>query len=258
MNDHATDRKFANTLARGLGILRTFRASDNGLTHAEIAERTGLPKPTISRLTYTLCELGYLSHPGRNERFRLGPAAVALGSVASLSIGFVDLASETMQRLADQTGTLALIAVRDGDRMLLAKTWRPQGVATIWLEPGHRIPIYGSSSGQAVLATMSDEKFETLEQDAEVAAFRQDGYEQMIGQGFTIAPEATRYATTVNAVSVPYFAQEFGEAVAFTCGALPDDLPDPRMLTEVGPALRDAVRALEKRTGHAPALARRG
>ena len=116
MNDHSGNRKFANTLARGLGVLRAFRASDNGLTHAEIAERTGLPKPTISRLTYTLCELGYLSHAGRNERFRLGPAAVALGSVASLSISFVDLASDTMQKLADETGTLALIC---------SARWRP-------------------------------------------------------------------------------------------------------------------------------------
>ncbi len=259
LSDTATsDRKFTNTLARGLGVLRAFRAGDNGLTHAEIAQRTGLPKPTVSRLTYTLCELGYLSHGGRNERFRLGPAAVVLGSVASLSISFVDLASETMQKLADETGTLSLIAVRDGDRMLLAKTWRPQGMATIWLEPGHRIPMFGSSSGQAVLATIAEDKFRAIEDADTMAAFRQDGYDQLIGQGFVITPEHLRYARTVNAVSVPYFASEFGESVAFTCGALPRDLPDQRMISTVGPALRDAVRALEQRTGHAPALTRRG
>ena len=258
MTEQAPDRKFANTLARGLGVLRAFRASDNGLTHAEIAERTGLPKPTVSRLTYTLCELGYLAHGGRNERFRLGPSAVALGSVASLSIGFVDLASEAMQKLADQTGTLALIAVRDGERMLLAKTWRPKDKATIWLEPGHRIPIFGSSSGQAVLATMGEDRFETLDPTSDLTKFRSDGYDQLIAQGFVVAPAPTRYASTVNAVSVPYFAGEFGESVAFTCGALPSDLPDARMVSQVGPALRDTVRALETQTGHAPALARRG
>lgn len=262
MNDEGTepgvDRKFANTLARGLAVLRAFRASDNGLTHAEIAERTGLPKPTVSRLTYTLCELGYLSHGGRKDRFRLGPASVALGSVASLSISFVERASEDMQRLADETGTLALIAVRDIHKMLLVKTWRPARAATIWLEPGHRIPIFGSSSGGAVLAAMAQDRFDALLPEPDLVGFRQDGYAQLLGQGFVIAPEATRYASTVCAVSVPYFADEFGEAVAFTCGALPADLPDSRMLSEVGPALRDTVRALERRTGHAPALARRG
>jgi len=88
--------------------------------------------------------------------------------------------------------------------------------------------------------------------------FRTEGYDQMIGQGFVIVPTDMRYAKTVNAVSVPYYAGEFGEPVAFTCGALPRDLPDVRMLRDVGPALRDTVRALEHQTGHAPALTRRG
>ena len=118
--------------------------------------------------------------------------------------------------------------------------------------------MYGSSSGQAVFAVMGEDRFASLNPDDNMRHFRQDGYDQMIGQGFVIAPPPTRYARTVNAVSVPYFAGEFGEAVAFTCGALPADLPDERMLAEVGPALRYTVRALEHRTGHAPALTRRG
>lgn len=254
----SADRKFANTLARGIGVLRAFRASDNGLTHAQIAERTGLPKPTISRLTYTLCELGYLSHGGRNDRFRLGPAAIVLGSVASVAVGFVDMVSDDMQKLADDTGTLALIAVRDGDRMMLVRTWRPFTASTIWLEPGHRIPLHGSSSGMAFLAALDSERFDALEPDADMQAFRQEGYNQLLGQGFTIAPEATRYASTVNAVSVPYSAAEFGEAVAFTCGATPADLPRDRMQNDVGPALHALVQALEARTGRVPALSRRG
>ena len=254
----STDRKFANTLARGLGVLRAFRASDNGLTHAQIAERTGLPKPTISRLTYTLCELGYLSHGGRNDRFRLGPAAIVLGSVASVAVSFVDMVSDDMQRLADETGTLSLIAVRDGDRMMLVRTWRPANTQAIWLEPGHRIPINTSSSGMAFLAALDAERFAAMAPDAPLHAFRQQGYEQLVGQGFTIAPDDVRYASTVNAVSVPYYASEFGESVAFTCGANPADLPRARMEQEVGPALHSLVLALQNRTGRSPALSRRG
>ncbi len=258
MTDTGADRKFANTLARGLGVLRAFRASDNGLTHAQIAERTGLPKPTISRLAYTLCELGYLSHGGRNDRFRLGPAAIVLGSVAQVAVGFVDRVSDDMQRLADDTGTLALIAVRDGDRMMLVRTWRPATASTIWLEPGHRIPLHGSSSGMAYLAALDAERFDAMEPSADLEAFRQEGYDQLVTKGFTIAPEATRYAGTINAVSVPYDSGEFGECVAFTCGATPADLPRVRMQQDVGPALHKLVQTLEHRTGRAPALNRRG
>ncbi|MCE8009780.1 IclR family transcriptional regulator [Aestuariivita sp.] len=258
MTDQSENRKFANTLARGLSVLRAFRASDDGLSHSEIAQRTRLAGATVTRLTFTLAELGFLSQDGKSGHFRLGPAAIAVGSVASASANFIDLAAGPMQDLADRTGTLALMAVRDGDRMMLAKTWRPVGTASIWLEPGHRIPIHGSSSGQAVVASLNDARFSALEPDEDLRAFRQNGYEQLVGRGFTIAPERTRYAATVNAVSVPYYAGEFGEPVAFTCGALPEMLSDARMRDEVGPDLRQVVRDLELKTGRSTALARRG
>lgn len=254
----STDRKFATTLARGLSVLHAFRASDDGLTNAEIAERTGLPKPTLSRLTYTLTELGYLSHSGRNDRFRLGPAVLSLGAVAQVSISFVEMASEAMQKLANDSGTLSLIAVRDGARMMLARTWRPRDTASIWLEPGHRLDAFGTSSGLAALSVLSDETFNTLDPTADQRALRDDGHAQLVSRGFIINRADTAHTRRIHAVSVPYFAGEYGAPVAFTCGALPDMLSVERMENEVGPALRDLVRDLETRTGRAPALARRG
>ncbi|HYM36238.1 MAG TPA: helix-turn-helix domain-containing protein, partial [Steroidobacteraceae bacterium] len=47
------DRQFVAALARGLAILRCFRLGDRYLGNQEIAKRAGLPKPTVSRLTYT-------------------------------------------------------------------------------------------------------------------------------------------------------------------------------------------------------------
>ena len=122
-----TDRRFATTLARGLMVLRAFRASDDGLGNAEIAERTGIPKSTVSRLTFTLQTLGYLTHARRHDRYRPGPALLALGNVAQASISFVDLAGPIMQRLADETGTLSLLLVRDEIKLLIVKTCAPGG-----------------------------------------------------------------------------------------------------------------------------------
>jgi hypothetical protein len=68
-----SDRKFVVALARGLEVLRAFRADDGFLGNLEIAERTGLPKPTVTRLTYTLCELGYLAQVPRLGKYRLAP-----------------------------------------------------------------------------------------------------------------------------------------------------------------------------------------
>src|SRR5215813_1294806 len=51
------DRQFVTALARGLDILRAFHAGEGMLGNQEIAHRTGLPKPTVARLTHTLTDL---------------------------------------------------------------------------------------------------------------------------------------------------------------------------------------------------------
>lgn len=255
------DRRFATTLARGLSVLRAFRPSDDGLGNQEIAERTGLPKSTISRLTFTLQALGYLTHTKRSEKYRLGPAVLALGNVARASISFLDTASSMMQRLADETGTLGLIAVRDEAKLMLAHTWRPRSTASIWLEVGHRVPIMGSASGSAFLAALTRGEFDpvadslvkageaTIEQ---AKAEMQEARGQLLSRGFVYT--VGRWAPTVSAVSVAFRSQEFGEPVVFSFGALPETLTEDRIVNEVGPKLRTMVRELEQAMGLAPAL----
>jgi len=257
------DSRFATTLARGLMVLRAFRASDDGLGNAEISERTGLPKSTVSRLTFTLRSLGYLTHAHRHDRYRPGPALLALGNVAAASISFVELASPIMQRLADETGTLALLLVRDDARLLILRTWRPRGVSSLWLEAGHRLPFQGTSSGHTLLAAMSEELFETtitnasgdrgLTRETAVAA-RRMAYDQLITRGFAITPPDQYFAANIHAVSKPFHARDLAEPVVFTAGAMPDALPFDRMETEVGPRLNDAVKELERQMGQPPSI----
>ena len=75
----ATDRSFVVALSRGLDVLRAFHPNDGLLGNQEIAARTNLPKPTVSRLTYTLTKLGYLTPVPRFENYQLAPSAMSLG-----------------------------------------------------------------------------------------------------------------------------------------------------------------------------------
>ncbi|WGH77287.1 IclR family transcriptional regulator [Jannaschia ovalis] len=262
------DRRFATTLARGLSVLRAFRAGEDGLGNAEIAERTGLPKSTVSRLTFTLQSLGYLTHARRHDLYRPGPALLVLGNLAAASIGFVEMAGPLMQRLADETGTMSMLLVRDGGRMLIVRTWRPNGIASLWLEVGARPPLNGSSSGHALLGALGADGFDAVVADAggergltpeRAAAVRRDAGDQLLTRGFVIADPAEYFAPNIHAVACPYHPRELGEPVVFTCGALPEMLPVDAMETRVGPALRDAVRELERMMGQAPApVAARG
>src|SRR4029078_4281603 len=73
---HAADPSFATTLAHGLDVLAAFRNGSGSLSNADLAAHTGLSRPTVSRLTYTLAQLGYLKRDAKG-RFELGLGILA-------------------------------------------------------------------------------------------------------------------------------------------------------------------------------------
>ncbi len=260
------DPRYATTLARGLSVLRAFRTSDDGLSNAEIAQRTGLPKSTVSRLTWTLGALGYLTQSDRDDRFRPGPTLVAVGHVAAASLSFLVPAHDLMARLADETGTLVVLAVRDGTRLVLIRTWRPRNVSSIWLDVGQRLGLKGFSSARAFVAAITPAELDALAallppsdtaQFGNLGELRDRAHAELVARGFVFTPGGPDEAAPYNAVSVPFRGPDLAEPVIFTCGALPDAADALGMQTEVGPRLAAAVRSLETMTGRASTLSRR-
>ncbi|MGB3506978.1 MAG: helix-turn-helix domain-containing protein, partial [Xanthobacteraceae bacterium] len=100
----ATDRNFVVALARGLEVLRAFHPKDGLLGNQEIAARTNLPKPTVSRLTYTLTKLGYLTQVPRFEKYQLTPAAMSLGYAALANLGVQHLSESFREDVMRATG----------------------------------------------------------------------------------------------------------------------------------------------------------
>ena len=58
MNEEENGGQFVTALARGIELLRCFSPRENVLGNQELARMTGLPKPTVTRLTNTLMRLG--------------------------------------------------------------------------------------------------------------------------------------------------------------------------------------------------------
>lgn len=252
------DRRFATTLARGLSVLRAFRTSDGPLGNQELSERTGLPKSTVSRMTYTLSQLGYLDHLRSIEKYRLGPAALALGNIARVNLPFLEVANPIMQELADETGTLVAFTVRDQLSMLYAHCWRPRAAATIWLEVGRKIPLDKTASGLCFLASASERECRDLRQEfvasGELTAETFDGIvktarRQLVSLGYTTSIGG--WVDTINAVAVPFRSHEASQAFVFNCGDLSSNLTEARITEEVGPLLRRRIGDLESRMGQA-------
>lgn len=152
-----SDRHFVTALARGLQVLRCFRSGEELLGNQQLAERCGLPKSTVTRLTYTLTRLGYLHHDSPGGRYRLGLAALGIGGATLARLEIREQSRPVMQALAEATGTQLALSVRDDLVMLYVESCRPSTILLVLiLDLGSRIPIGVTAGGRACLAGMSE------------------------------------------------------------------------------------------------------
>jgi len=154
------DRNFITALARGLDVLRCFRLDETTLTNQEIAARTGLPKPTVSRLTYTLRKLGYLVHSERTGTYRLGAGVLALGYGVLAGMEIAELAKEEMRKLCEGPNphVTAALAERHRLQVIYMAVRRSNQAVSLTMNVGARLPLFHSSIGRAVVAGMNEDE----------------------------------------------------------------------------------------------------
>ena len=148
--EHEGDRQFATTLARGLEVLRCFTPLEPMLGNKEISVRTGLPKPTVSRLTYTLTKLGYLRHNMRLGKYQLGSAVLSIGYPLLASMSIRQIARPFMKQLADYVKGSVNMGIRDRLNMVYVESCRSGNLTTL-PDIGTSVPIAQSVIGRAFL-----------------------------------------------------------------------------------------------------------
>lgn len=247
----AGDRRFAQSLARGLSVLRAFRAGDGPLGNQELAQRTGLSKATVSRLTFTLSQLGYLQHLPAMEKYRLGSGVLALGNSANSNLPFLASAAVVMQALANQLEALVAIAVPNGTDMLMTHGWRPVHASSVWLPIGTQFPMTRSGVGLAYLSSVPTRELhhlvdKVLTRDASTRAGLYSEVHtakaQLRATGFI--PSFGLWVPSIFAVAVPFRSALLGEPYVFFCGA-PSESNDRQRVCEIlGPSLADQVSRL--------------
>lgn len=152
----ADSRLFVTALARGLEILGAFRIGDRPLGNQELAKRSGLPKPTVSRMTHTLTQLGYLSFEPRTETYELGGRALLLGYAAMSNVDIRRIARPIMEEIAERENVHIALTIRDKLMILAVETWEGRSLVGLRLSPGARMPIATTAGGKAYLASVPE------------------------------------------------------------------------------------------------------
>ena len=157
---NAEHPQFVTALARGLAILRSFERGTQYLGNHEIAVATGLPKPTVSRLTFTLTSLGFLTYSPAQEKYALGTAVLSLGHAFLKGSNIMTLAHPLMRDLADYAQSAVMLASANNNRMILLDICQGDDAMPLMLEPGQRVPHNFTALGRADIVARPQKVFE--------------------------------------------------------------------------------------------------
>lgn len=148
------------SLERGLEILRAFRPGSEVLGNGELAERTGLARSTVSRLTQSLVDMGFLQYDAALRAYRLGVPVLSLAHAMRSGSTVLQQGAPLMRELAQREYLNVGLAMADRDEMVYLESIRyGRKVSLRSVVAGQRVPMALTSLGRAWLAVAPEVEY---------------------------------------------------------------------------------------------------
>ena len=253
--DRAFDPNFATTLANGLDLLAAFRAGEEQLSNAEMAARVGLSRPTVTRLSHTLTELGYLRRSAKGK-FGLGLRVLATAYPLLASLQIRRLARPYMRDYAAYAGGTVSLAMPFGLDYIYIETVRMADSIPHLPDIGFTAPLSQAAAGRALLSLYTDDELgayvartqrERPHESEHVQARTLPELEKCRVRGFAMS--IGEWRPEIFGVAAPLFRTASGECVAVNCGIPAFRFSPEQIESECGPrmlGLANAIRASMK------------
>lgn len=243
-------------VARAFDILRCFDEHNVRIGNMDIALRCGLPRSTVSRLTHTLTRMGLLTYLPRDQKYRLGPGAVAMSATILQGMQFRNLVRSKLQEVAERIpGTVGFVAPDKFD-MVYLECARTYNAVSLHSNVGTRIPIARAAAGLAYASALSDEAAEALfgemerahPQDARQLRTRVVQGRKFLRKNGYIVSRGT-YNEHIVGCSVPMWSDQYRTFMVVTVGVLCVMYDDKRVHREIAPQMLELARAIETISG---------
>ncbi len=251
------DRRFVTALARGLDILRAFTPRHAVLGNNEISQRARLPKPTVTRLTYTLTQLGYLGYSPESGKYFLSAGVLALGYSFLASQDIRAIARPLMQEFAEYARATVCLAARDNPYMVFLEVCQGNPTFRMRLEVGARVPYGMTALGRAYHCGLPEEERAAMLEEHRKIGRKEDwegfraSFEKAVRDyqkhGFCIS--LGEWNKDVYSVAVPLVSRDQSKILALTCAGPPFEMARNRIFEEIGPRLIQLRDRLSAATG---------
>lgn len=242
------DRQFVDALARGIAILECLSRAQRPLGNGEISRLVGLQPSSVSRLTYTLTELGYIRRSISGRTYELTPKNLTLGYPILSGMSLLERTRPYLKRISDETGETVALAVMDGLHISFVEVLPGTNLLAVRLATGGRLRAGVSAAGVALTAALPErERWSMLNRLSTEMEQRGDdfsAFERALKECFK-----TGYATVrnlwqegVGGISVPLTWQ--GKAAALTIPISTGSISKQRMRNELVPILFNAAQEI--------------
>src|SRR3954452_8034888 len=222
---------------RAVRILNLLRGDVRLWGISELARTLGLNKATVRDILLTLEHHGLVERDPSTTRFRLGYGLYAFAGALRDGNDLVAVARPYLRALTEQTGETTLLALLDGDRVLILDKDEPPTDLKISAPVGRRLPLYAGSIGKVLLAALEPAVRDrwlaqhppprfTARSVTDAAAYRAM-LEQVLQHGYALDDE--EYLDGVRAASAPIRGGAGGALAALTVVGFSTRIDAPRL-----------------------------
>lgn len=238
-------------VSRAFDVLRCFEGHDSRLGNLEISNRCGLPRSTVSRLTHTLTRMGQLVYLPRDQKYRIGPSAVAMSASMMKGAQLRSMIRQRLQEVAEQLpGTVGFV-VPDRFHLVYLQFARSATALGLHEGTGSRISMASTAAGAAYTAALAPEIGDAfiadMEREAPEAAKilkpRIEANRQSLRErGYVVA--CGLWSPHINGLAVPIWSPQYQTFVVITIGLLSAMYDEQRLHAEVAPLMLALGRSL--------------
>ena len=214
-------------VSRAFDVLRCFEGHEARLGNLEISNRCGLPRSTVSRLTHTLTRMGQLVYLPRDQKYRIGPSAVAMSTSMMKGLQLRNLIRLRLQDVAEQLpGTVGFV-IPDRFHLVYLEFARAPNALGLHEVTGSRIAMTSTAAGHAYTAALDDDVGDALiaemereiPDDAELLKSRIEG-NRAICASTAMSWPAALWSPHINGLAVPMWSPQYQTFVVVTIGLL--------------------------------------
>lgn len=246
------DRLFVDSVQKAFQVLEAFSAQVPDLSLTELAQRTGMTKSAVQRLTHTLTRLGYLNKGDASRRYRLSPKILESANSFLTVDPLVNRAMPHIMALRRLTSMRVGMGCLRGDHAMYLVPLQSNQVAFRTANAGFSVPSYCTSTGRVLMAFLdpaeargiieaSDRKQHTPFTKTDPDEIMQE-LQKVIHQGYCITDNELVFGD-IN-IATPIRDPSGRVAATVTASGPKNNWPFERVVHEVAPLILEAAQAI--------------